>query len=382
MKLARSLLLGTLTALGVGANGIVNPLVQPAEASQFAQAEVDQSRFVAMASPYAGGSAYRLVILEQIRDTRPCWQESGSSPTTVNPLLLTFDYTDICGRNPDSNGYSVRVGGEDLGTQYSLRVRRRGNDLVLLAEPANRGAGRTIEIGRSYGIADGQTRINLNPGWRFAKRVFNGQRLGHVYVTNDQPLETLVASSSGYSGPSSSDDYRPAPVATRPSPSPSNAIEIPVIPPDSYDNTYAYAGQSDLNPPAESSSEWNGNVVGTLPVPAPPPTPRGQRPPGDNSLPLVSIGPPSGSSGWSSGAGVAAPSPLAAQLGFSYRVIVQATTADAQARVRAIAPDAFRTIVNGQTVMQAGLFRTQSDAQALQQTLSNQNLSARVVAVQ
>jgi N-acetylmuramoyl-L-alanine amidase len=72
------------------------------------------------------------------------------------------------------------------------------------------------------------------------------------------------------------------------------------------------------------------------------------------------------------------PSPPRAMM---YRVIVPASTAAVEQRVRAIAPDAFRTTLNGQTVMQAGLFRDQSTAATLQQSLNRQNLQASIVPV-
>ncbi|MBD1866156.1 N-acetylmuramoyl-L-alanine amidase [Cyanobacteria bacterium FACHB-471] len=64
-----------------------------------------------------------------------------------------------------------------------------------------------------------------------------------------------------------------------------------------------------------------------------------------------------------------------------YRVIVPASTTAVQQRVRAIAPDAFRTTLNGQTVMQAGLFRDQATAATLQQSFNRQNLQASIVPI-
>ncbi|MBD1997530.1 N-acetylmuramoyl-L-alanine amidase [Leptolyngbya sp. FACHB-541] len=72
------------------------------------------------------------------------------------------------------------------------------------------------------------------------------------------------------------------------------------------------------------------------------------------------------------------PSPPRAMV---YRVIVPASTTAVQQRVRAIAPDAFRTTLNGQTVMQAGLFRDQATAATLQQSFNRQNLQASIVPI-
>jgi N-acetylmuramoyl-L-alanine amidase len=62
-----------------------------------------------------------------------------------------------------------------------------------------------------------------------------------------------------------------------------------------------------------------------------------------------------------------------------YRVIVN--SADV-ARVSAVVPGAFRTTVNGQSVVQVGLFSEQSTANELQQTLRRSNLQATILPIQ
>ena len=195
----------TGTAFGTGL------VSMPAIASVFGQQEVEQSRFVAIASPIGAGNAHQLLIIEQISNTRDCWSESGQNPTIINPLLLSFDFSGICGRSTDSNGYSIRIAGEDLGVQYSLRIVRRGGDMVLVGVPFNRSAGSEFEIGRTNGITTDFAKINLNPGWRFAKRTYDGRTLGHIYLTRDtQPTPSEPT----------------PPVVTPPSPQP----EPPVTP--------------------------------------------------------------------------------------------------------------------------------------------------------
>jgi N-acetylmuramoyl-L-alanine amidase len=153
-------------------------------ASQFGQKEVDQSQFEAIASPYQSGQAHQLLVVEQVSNARPCWNESGSAPTLVEPLLLQFDFTGICGRSTDANGYSIRMNGEDLGLKYSLRVLRRDNDLVLVGAPRDRG-GQEIIVGRANGMTTDFAKITLEPGWRFTKRTLGDRVLGHVYLTFD-----------------------------------------------------------------------------------------------------------------------------------------------------------------------------------------------------
>lgn len=175
----------TFTLITIASAAIALSTPRLVTAAAFGQQEVDQSRIIAIAAPRSGGSAHQLLILEQISDTRPCWSESGSNPVIVDPLLVNFDFTGICGRSTDSNGYSLRVNGEDLGLQYSLRVEQKNNDLVLVAAPSNPSDRNTpaVEIGRAYGITPGFARLILNPGWRFTKRVLGDRVLGHIYLT-------------------------------------------------------------------------------------------------------------------------------------------------------------------------------------------------------
>lgn len=153
-------------------------------ASQFGQKEVDQSDFVAVAAPYQNGNAHQLLILEQVSDSRKCWDETGNSPTLVDPLLLNFDFTGICDRKTDSNGYSIRMNGEDLGLRYSLRVVRRDGNMLLVGQPGSREA-EEIVVGRSTGVTTDFAKIALDPGWRFTKRTYGDRTLGHIYLTYD-----------------------------------------------------------------------------------------------------------------------------------------------------------------------------------------------------
>ena len=90
-------------------------LSQPAQAGLFDAKEVDSTQFILVAAPIPSGGA-QLNIYEQKKDTRPCFSREGNGPTTVKPLLATFDFTGICGRYMDSNGYSVRIGEIDYGS--------------------------------------------------------------------------------------------------------------------------------------------------------------------------------------------------------------------------------------------------------------------------
>lgn len=172
--------------------------VAPTIAAQFGQKELDQSKLIAVAAPYRGGSAHQLLILEQVADTRPCWNETDGDPTIVDPLLLGFDFTGICGRSTDSNGYSIRVNGEDMGLGYSLRIVERNGDMVLIGAPRNR-SDAAILIGHTRGETPGFAKIYLNSGWRFTKRTYQDRALGHIYLTYDGDLAATL-DTTGSSG--------------------------------------------------------------------------------------------------------------------------------------------------------------------------------------
>lgn len=162
---------------------------EQAQAASFGQTEVNQSKFIAVAVPRAN-NYYSLLILEQLSSQKTCWRESGTRPTKVEPLLLNFDFTKICGRSTDSNGYSVRIAGQDKGLDYRLSVQKQDNDVVLLGIP--RSGGSRLEIGRTNGFSSGFLKIALNPGWRFAKRTYLGKKLGHVYLTRNTVLTPIA----------------------------------------------------------------------------------------------------------------------------------------------------------------------------------------------
>jgi len=155
--------------------------------SLFAATDLDQSRFVIVSAPIGDGSRAQLNIYEQRSNARPCFSVQGATPGQVNPLLATFDFTGICNRYIDANGYSLRVGGTDLATQYRLSVVRQNGDNQLLAIPTKAGAGAEMLVARSGGHAGGFLLLVPEPGWKLMRRSFGGRPLGHVYVYRDTP---------------------------------------------------------------------------------------------------------------------------------------------------------------------------------------------------
>ena len=192
---ALALLLGLTTALPS----------QRASAQQalFGASEVEQQRFVLVAAPIgSSGSRYQLNIYEQINDRRPCFATSNTLPTPVNPLLATFDFTGICGRYIDANGYSLRVGGADLATSYRLMVRSDTTGTLLLALPTKAGAGPEMIVARSGGPIGGFHKLEPEPGWRLMRRTYGGRRLGHLYVYSETwPLAATGGAAAGAPSP-------------------------------------------------------------------------------------------------------------------------------------------------------------------------------------
>jgi hypothetical protein len=176
----RRLALATVASLAIA------PLASSAASPALFQAlELDQGRFLLVAAPIGNGSKAQLNIYEQVTNRRPCFATSGAKPAAVNPLLGTFDFTGICGRFIDANGYSLRVGGTDLATSYRLSVRREAGDNLLLAMPTRAGAGPEMLVARTQGAGNGFLQLVFEPGWRLMRRGFGGRALGHVYIYRD-----------------------------------------------------------------------------------------------------------------------------------------------------------------------------------------------------
>jgi hypothetical protein len=188
MPLVTGLIAG-FSSIGMGAL-----LVNPAAASMFQAADLQQERFVLVAVPIGDGTRAQLNIYEQLNNKRACYAVNGSAPAAVDPLLGSFDFTGICSRYLDANGYSVRVGGSDLAATYRLMVVRQNNDNLLLAIPTKAGAGPEMLVARTQGPGTGFLQLVFEPGWQLKRRAYGGRNLGHVYLYReawpgaDQPM--------------------------------------------------------------------------------------------------------------------------------------------------------------------------------------------------
>ena len=158
---------------------------KPGNAVYFNEQEVDQSKFVAVAAPYRHG--HNLMIVEQIPGQQRCWSESGVGPVFVEPLLLNFDFTNACKRSVDSNGYSVRLDGQDYGMDYLLSVVEKNGELQLIATSRDASKPEFV-IGQTRGTGSGSLKIFLNPGWRLTKRTYQGTTTEHVYLSGNSAV--------------------------------------------------------------------------------------------------------------------------------------------------------------------------------------------------
>ncbi len=154
-------------------------------------------------------------------------------------------------------------------------------------------------------------------------------------------------------------------------PTDNRPISIPVPPPGMSSPQPAGGAVPIAVPSPQAGSEISPSP-GVLPVPSPDIPGGGVRPP-RSPLP----------SNLSSSAGGPPPPPAgAAALGLRYRVIVEANGDREQARVRRLAPEAFATVLNGRSVMQAGVFSDRDNALELLQLLQSNGLKASLEELQ
>lgn len=179
---ARVLAAATVAVLSAGG---LSPLQPAAAGALFQAADLNQEKFVLVASPIGSGSRQQLNIYEQVSAKRRCFAMSGEKPAKVEPLLATFDFSGICGRYIDANGYSLRIGDTDLATSYRLSVVRKDNDCLLLAIPLKQAAGPEYVVARTRGDGVGFMQLVFEPGWQLKRRAFGGRQLGHVYIYRD-----------------------------------------------------------------------------------------------------------------------------------------------------------------------------------------------------
>ena len=140
----------TVAAAGLALAATSVP-VALAQGSLFTAVPVEMSNFVLVSAPIGQGQRSQLNIYEQRTTKRPCFAVGAGSPAMVDPLLSKFDFTGVCNRYIDGNGYSLRIGGDDLGTRYRLSVVNSGSDIELLATPTRNPSKPTLLVARAGG---------------------------------------------------------------------------------------------------------------------------------------------------------------------------------------------------------------------------------------
>ncbi|MEM8830340.1 MAG: DUF3747 domain-containing protein [Cyanobacteria bacterium P01_G01_bin.19] len=164
------------------------------KAVSFQEKQVSQDDFAVVAVPF-GYKEHRLEIVEQIPGEKQCWQESGYAPVEVDLLLLDFDHTESCRRIINTNGYTLRLDGEDERVAHVVKIVQNNGELQLVAFHKNP-AKPSIVIGRTNGLSDSAMKIVLNPGWQITKRVHQGETIDHLYLSGNSGANTYSASAS------------------------------------------------------------------------------------------------------------------------------------------------------------------------------------------
>lgn len=194
LALAGSALVATAVAGAVPGSGLT-PRGQAGEL--FEARPVDAGRYAVLGRPLGNGE-WTLLVLEQIQPAPLCWQSRPDG--LVDPSLNRFDFTGICGRYLDSNGYSVRLGNQEGGGLAAgplrLRLEQSGQELRLLASsPA---LNQDLLVGRaSVPVRDRNAfvALRLHPGWELQRRRYGGKTLNHLYFANAASADQLAAAS-------------------------------------------------------------------------------------------------------------------------------------------------------------------------------------------
>lgn len=175
---------------------IINTPQVKAQGVSFQEQPINQEQLTVLAVPF-GYQEHRLEIIEQIPGKKQCWAESGTAPVEVDLLLLNFDHSDSCRRIINTNGYTLRLNGQDERVAHVIKIVENNGELQLVAfhkDPSQP----SIVIGRTNGVSNNAMKIMLNPGWQVTKRVHQGQVIDHFYLSGNTGL-----TSSSYSATSS-----------------------------------------------------------------------------------------------------------------------------------------------------------------------------------
>ena len=180
-----------LTAVGLLATGLSQ---ESTARALFDSAAVPEKHFAVLAQPI-GRAQWKLLVLEQVKAQPRCWRARQDG--LVEPSLNRFNFSGICKRYLDSNGYSLRSGGQDLGTRFRFRLKRSGTSLKLEAlDPQQRAPLLVGQARISKRDPNGFVALRLEPGWALERRVYQGRPLNHLYFAHQEPVNRLLALAS------------------------------------------------------------------------------------------------------------------------------------------------------------------------------------------
>ena len=159
--------------------------------SLFDSKPLKQDQFAILARA-VGRDGWKLLVLEQIKARPLCWKDQADG--LVEPSLNSFDFTGICSRYLDSNGYSLRTAGEDTKKSVRLRLRQGRNGLELHALDPNRNTAVVVATAKqARRNKNAFVKLKLEPGWQLERRAYQGRTLSHVYFANSDSLNQLMA---------------------------------------------------------------------------------------------------------------------------------------------------------------------------------------------
>ncbi|MEB3270951.1 MAG: DUF3747 domain-containing protein [Synechococcus sp.] len=157
----------------------------------FAAQPLEESRFAVLGRP-VGSEDWSLLVLEQLAAAPRCW--TARPDGLVDPSLNRFNFTGICNRFIDSNGYSLRIGEQDLASSYRLKLVQVGEELRLQASSVSSPTDLVVGRGRvPLRDRDGFVSLTLEPGWSLQRRTYQGRALSHLYFANGESLPSLLA---------------------------------------------------------------------------------------------------------------------------------------------------------------------------------------------
>ena len=187
-----------LRAVGLTVVGLLGTALpeEGAARSLFESTAVPQERFAVLAQP-VGRAQWKLLVLEQIKPQPRCWTPRQDG--LVEPSLNRFNFSGICKRYLDSNGYSLRSGDQDLGTRFRFRLKQSGASLKLEAlDPQQRAPLLVGQAPVHRRDPNGFVPLQLAPGWALERRVYQGRKLNHLYFAHKAPVNLLLARASSH----------------------------------------------------------------------------------------------------------------------------------------------------------------------------------------